>query len=206
VLTRRQVLVRGSAGVAAGLAGTVLTPSSALSAEDVQASGEMQFRSRRPPFIALTVPGDWYVRTDVVQGMSVPWGLAFLSNEYVAWGSDTSGEWDDIVGSALTRRGAALALLALDRLVPASSWLLGNAPSVLANAKVDLGPSRPIGRPLSKGVQLQHLTGLYSAESSGIAESIGWFDQAHYLVAIQAWVGTEGPASTMDEILASIQA
>lgn len=182
-------------------------PDVAFAADDRRAAtAPTPFTSSHPPAVSLTVPEGWYVRSDVLDGMVVPWGLAFVSSEYVPWTSDAAGEWDDLVASSLSRNGAAVAVIALDRLEPASAWLVGGATSTLERANVDVGPSSPIGRPLSRGVAFRDLGTTVIESDNSATPYIGWYDQDHYLVGVQAWLGLDVPSAVVDGVLATIRA
>lgn len=205
MLTRRQMITRTSAGLAVGLAGASL-PATAAAAIDEHAVGSTPFTSRRQPSVTLTVPDGWFFRDEVVQGMDVPWCLVFTANEQVPWGLDPTGDWDDFVGSSLSPLGLAVAVMALDRTVPASSWLLPGATKALLQAGSDVGPSDRVGRPLSNGLTFEDLGSLAVTEpDNSVDPYIGWFDYGNYLVGVQAWVGSNGSRSVLEAILGTIR-
>jgi hypothetical protein len=201
--TREQLLRTAAAGAVAGLAGSGVRPQLGLSAQDKPVATPTRFTSQRAPYVSLTVPSGWYVRPDLADGMSVPWSLAFLSNEHIPQRLPQSGDWNDIVDSALSPTGSAVALMAFDQLVPASSWLRGNAPEVLAGKGIGLGPLGPVGRLLPAGIRLADL-----ARSDQLANGmsvIGWFDVGHYVTGVQVWLGPRAEAEVLDSVLATVR-
>lgn len=205
--TRAQVLKAATASAAAGLAGSGLWPRLAFSAREAHQplSEATRFTSNRPPSLSITVPAGWFGRADVVDGMSVPWSLAFASTQYVPQDQPQSGDWDSVVVSALDATGLAVAFLAYDQLVPASSWLQGAADQVLTRAGINIGRPGAVGRPFPPRLQLTQIIDQDDKGAAGPQLDVAWFDAGHYVVGVEVWRGPDADASALDPLLASVQ-
>jgi hypothetical protein len=153
----------------------------------------------------MRVPTGWFARQNVAAGMSVPRSLAFASSEYVPEQEPSSWDWADLVEGSLSPRGAAIALLAYDRSVPASSWLRGEAARVLREAGVDLSTASPSGRGLARGVRIADLVTLDPRQTGDVLPLAGWFQAGQFEVGVYVWLGVRSDRGRVMAVVESIR-